>query len=47
MFRSEKAKLMRFPRTPEQLRELVSVVKEYTDTHFYHVLAFFITLYLL
>jgi hypothetical protein len=47
IFRNEKAKILRFPRTPDQLRELVSVVKEYTNTHFFHVLTFFITLYLL
>ncbi len=43
----DKIKIKKFPRTPDELRDFVEVIKKYSSTHHYHVLTLFIWIYLL
>ena len=46
-FSNDRIKLVRFPRTPEEIQDMIKVVNKYTDNYFYHVLLFFIWVYIL
>lgn len=45
--RNDRSKLLRFPRTPQDIQDIVQVVNKYTGQYFYHVLALFISVYIL